>query len=64
MTELKPMPEHVIIQVPAEAWNDLVADIALLKKHVMADRRAVLIDELCKIEDSFGLPRTKEKRVR
>ena len=64
MTELKPMPKETIIEVPAQAWNDLLAEIALIKKHVMFTQRDVLIKSLCALEDDFGLPRTKEKRVR
>lgn len=64
MTELKPMPENVIIQVPAQTWNDIIAKIARLENFLILSQRAVLLDELCKLEDTFGLPRTKEKRVR
>ena len=64
MTELKPMPEQTIIAVPAQAWNDIVAKIARLEKYIVLSQREVLIKSLCALEDDFGLPRTKEKRVR
>lgn len=78
MNQLKPMPENAIIQVPAQAWNDIVEEIALLKKGAVTDRRAALRNELAildvrrealryelgQLETTAGLERTYEKRRR
>lgn len=64
MTELKPMPEHVTIQVPAQAWNALLMKVARLETYLIQREREVLLCNLAALEDTFELPRTKEKRVR
>lgn len=64
MTELKPMPDHAIIQVPAATWNALILKVARLENYLMQREREVLLCNLAALEDTFELPRTKEKRVR
>lgn len=64
MSQLRPMPDNAIIQVPAQAWNDLIAEVALLKKHIVIDRRAALRSELAQLETTAGIERTFEMRKR
>jgi hypothetical protein len=61
---LKPLPEGVTIQLSSQQYNDLISRVLRIENFIMARQREVLIQELSALEDSFGMPRTKEKRVR
>lgn len=64
MDSLKPLPDSVTIQVPAAAWNDLLTKVARLENYIIVRERETRLQGLAALEDTFGLPRTKEKRIR
>ena len=53
-----------MITVSVSEFNELLRRLEVLERIVIEERRAVLRQELAKIEDSYKLERTVERRVR
>lgn len=53
-----------MITVSVSEFNELLRRLEVLERIVIEERRAVLRQELAKIEDSYKLGRTVKRRVR
>ncbi len=61
---LKPLPDNAIIQLSSQQYNDLIMRVLRLENYITIREREERIRGLTALENAFGLPTTKEKRVR